>query len=95
MLEVSCPRFLDALRLLEDADWVLEATVFGTRLHVVVADAEEGRRRIAEALTGDGNVPCAVERIVPSLEDVFIHLIERETGTALPSAGQAAAGGRG
>ncbi len=80
LLEVTCPRFLDALRRLESAEWVLEATVFGTRLHVVVADAEEGRRRIAEALTADGNTPFAVERIVPSLEDVFIHLIERAAG---------------
>jgi ABC-2 type transport system ATP-binding protein len=78
LLEVTCPRFLDALRFLDEAEWVLEATVFGTRLHVVVADAEDGRRRIAEALTADGNTPFAVERITPSLEDVFIHLIERE-----------------
>jgi ABC-2 type transport system ATP-binding protein len=78
LLEVSCPRFLDALRRFDEAEWVLEATVFGTRLHVVVADAEEGKRRIAEALTADGNTPFAVERIMPSLEDVFIHLIERE-----------------
>jgi len=76
LLEVTCPRFIDALRHLEAADWVLEATVFGTRLHVVVADAEEGRRRIAAALTEDGNEPFGIERIVPSLEDVFIHLIE-------------------
>ena len=78
LLELTCPRFLDALGRLDDAEWVLEATVFGTRLHVVVADAEDGRRRIAEALTADGNTPFAIERIAPSLEDVFIHLIERE-----------------
>jgi ABC-2 type transport system ATP-binding protein len=96
LLEVTCPRFLDALRLLEAAGWVLEATVFGTRLHVVVADAEEGQRRIAEALTRDGNAPFGIERIVPSLEDVFIHLIEREeTGYAAGGAGDAdGAGGR-
>ena len=82
LLEVTCPRFLDAVRLLEGAGWVLEATLFGTRLHVVVADPEDGRRRIAEALTRDGNTPFAIERIVPSLEDVFIHLIEREGGQA-------------
>jgi ABC-2 type transport system ATP-binding protein len=80
LLEVTCPRFADALRLLEAADWVLEATVFGTRLHVVVADPEEGKRRIAAALTADGNAPFAIERIVPSLEDVFIHLIESSGG---------------
>jgi hypothetical protein len=44
----------------------------------VVADAEAGRRAIEERLTRDGRGPATVERIVPSLEDVFIHLIEAE-----------------
>jgi len=78
LLEVACPRFLDAQGALEGQPWVLEASVFGTRLHVVVADALDGRRRIEEALARDGNVPAHVERIVPSLEDVFIHCIEAE-----------------
>ncbi|MFI5184646.1 MAG: ATP-binding cassette domain-containing protein [Vicinamibacteria bacterium] len=78
LLEISCPRFLDAQGALEGQPWVLEASVFGTRLHVVVGDAEDGRRRIEETLTRVGNVPVHVERIVPSLEDVFIHCIEAE-----------------
>ena len=78
LLEVDCPRVLPAQESLEREDWVLEVSVFGTRLHVVVADAEEGRRRIEERLSRDGNAPLAVERIVPSLEDVFIHCIEAE-----------------
>jgi ABC-2 type transport system ATP-binding protein len=78
LLEVSCPRFLDAQARLERESWVLEASVFATKLHVVVRDAAEGRRRIEEALAADGNSPVTVERIVPSLEDVFIHCIEAE-----------------
>ncbi|HVT58311.1 MAG TPA: ABC transporter ATP-binding protein [Thermoanaerobaculia bacterium] len=78
LLEVACQRFLDALDSLEREPWVLEASVFGTRLHVVVEDAREGSRRIAEVLRAAGNAPVEVERIVPSLEDVFIHLILRE-----------------
>jgi ABC-2 type transport system ATP-binding protein len=78
LLEVACPRFLEAQGALEGEPWVLESSVFGTRLHVVVADAQEGRRRIEERLARDGNVPVEVERIVPSLEDVFIHCIEAE-----------------
>jgi ABC-2 type transport system ATP-binding protein len=78
LLEVTCPRFLDAQARLEGEPWVLESSVFATRLHVVVADAEEGGRRIEEVLTADGNGPVAIERIVPSLEDVFIHCIETE-----------------
>jgi ABC-2 type transport system ATP-binding protein len=76
LLEVSTPRFAEALAALENEPWVLEASVFGTRLHVVVEDADEGRRRIAALLRGDDEL--AVERIVPSLEDVFIHCIEKE-----------------
>ncbi len=78
LLEVTCPRFLEAQERLEGLPGVLEATVFGTRLHVVVADAEEGARRVRARLEQDGNAPATIERIVPSLEDVFIHLIEAE-----------------
>jgi hypothetical protein len=55
---------------------VLEASLFGTRIHLVVRDAQEGRRRAREILEGEGNTPVRVERIIPSLEDVFIHTIE-------------------
>ncbi len=78
ILEVACPRTLEALEALESEPWVFEAAVFGTRLHVVVADADDGRKRILLKLEGAGNVPVAVERIVPSLEDVFIHTVLRE-----------------
>jgi len=78
MLEVSCPHFLQAQASLEGAPGVLEVAVFGTKLHAVVEDAAAGRQRIEEILTRDGNAPVHVERIVPSLEDVFIHKIEAE-----------------
>jgi ABC-2 type transport system ATP-binding protein len=87
ILEVICPRFLEAQERLEREDWVLEASVFGDRLHVVVADPEEGKRRILDLLERDGNTPAAAERIVPSLEDVFIHSIEKDDA-------ERAAGGR-
>jgi ABC-2 type transport system ATP-binding protein len=84
ILEVVSPRYLEALQALEQESWVLEASVFGTRLHVVVADAAEGRRLILDRLARDGNGPAAVEPIVPSLEDVFIHTVERESHAPAP-----------
>ena len=78
LLEVTCPRILEAHERLEGEGWILEASVFGTRLHAVVADAEEGRRRAVDVLARAGHAPVSVERIVPSLEDVFIHCIEAE-----------------
>jgi len=78
MLEVSCPRVLEAHERLEAQDFVLEASLFGNRLHVVVADPERESPRIVAILEQDGNGPVGVERIIPSLEDVFIHCIEKE-----------------
>jgi ABC-2 type transport system ATP-binding protein len=74
LLEVSGTPPLEAHERLEREDWVLEVSVFGPRLHVVAADAEEAGRRLREVL-GPG---VTAERIVPSLEDVFIHRIEAE-----------------
>ncbi len=84
VLEVECPRTVEALERLDSEAWVREVSIFGTRLHLVVGDANEGRRRTLALLEEAGNTPARVEPIVPSLEDVFIHSIE---------ASEAAAGG--
>lgn len=76
VLEVRCPRPLDALETLGREPWVLETSVFGTRLHVVVPEAEAGRRDVLRVLAAAGNAPATAEPIVPSLEDVFIHHID-------------------
>lgn len=78
LLEVACARPLDAQFLLEKEPGILEASVFGTRLHVVVPDETSGRHLIERALSQGEFAPISIERIVPSLEDVFIHCIEAE-----------------
>jgi len=82
VLEVQAPRAGDALEALSAAPWALETSVFGTHVHVVVRDAEEGRRLIAELLGAQGNAPTTIERILPSLEDVFIHHVEEAEARA-------------
>ena len=78
VLEVSAPRLSEALELIGQQDWALETSVFGTRVHVVVGDGDEGRRQIASLLDEQGNSATSIEHIVPSLEDVFIHYVEAE-----------------
>jgi ABC-2 type transport system ATP-binding protein len=75
VLEVECPRPLEALDLFEREGATMESSVFGTRIHLVVEDPEQGRARAAALLERSGNTPARVERILPSLEDVFIHTI--------------------
>jgi len=78
VLEVTAPDVSEALESIEAQDWALETSVFGTRVHVVVLDADDGRRRIASLLERSSNPATSIERIVPSLEDVFIHHVEAE-----------------
>jgi ABC-2 type transport system ATP-binding protein len=89
VLEVECPRPLDALDALSEAPWAREVSLFGTRLHVVVEEAERGRAQVLETLAAAGNGPARASRIVPSLEDVFIHHVEEAEGRARPAAGPA------
>ncbi len=81
ILEVASERAVDALEVLQKEPWVLETSIFGTSLHVSVADETEGRRLIRERLAREGIVPERIDRIVPSLEDVFIHKIEEQSGS--------------
>ncbi len=89
ILEVAGDRAVDALEALRKEPWVLGCSIFGTTIHVSVADEVDGRRRIGERLAREGIVPERIERVLPSLEDVFISRIEDlERG---PGAGEAAA----
>lgn len=76
VLEVTTVRYLEALERLESDGAVLEATVFGRRLHVVVADGASGHRTLERLLPAAEFGTVAVRPILPSLEDVFIHSIE-------------------
>jgi ABC-2 type transport system ATP-binding protein len=90
VLEVHAARPVEALDLLQAAPFVLEATLFGNRLHAIVGDEAEGTRRIASLLGDAGQPPLAIQRIVPSLEDVFIHSIEEADAAAAATATAAA-----
>jgi len=76
VLEVAVPSVADALDVLSGLPFVRDASAFGTRLHVVVDDAKEGAGQVVAALAAAGHGPATAERIVPSLEDVFIHHVQ-------------------
>lgn len=80
-LEVTCSHCIEALKRLQSQPWVGETAVFGSALHVQplpVVGLEEARTRIHELLSDPLFALRGVEPILPSLEDVFIRLIERQ-----------------
>jgi ABC-2 type transport system ATP-binding protein len=70
---------VEALEAVRVQPWALETSVFGTKLHVMVADEQAGKNAITNVIEGKGMKIASIERIVPSLEDVFLYLLERDT----------------
>ncbi len=75
-LDSSAP--LDTMRAIEHAPGIVEVAVFGGGLHVVVDDAERAMEMIRKRLADAGIGIRRLEKILPSLEDVFVALIEAE-----------------
>ena len=78
VLEVIVDRPVEALELLPKEPVVRETSLFGKLLHVVVADAARDAPAVRAALERAGLRVDRIEKILPSLEDVFVSLIEAE-----------------
>ncbi len=81
VLEVLCDRPQDAIAEVERTKGVKEAALFGRSLHVVVDDSASATGAIRETLMRSGFGIQRIEKIVPSLEDVFVSLIEAHDRT--------------
>ena len=76
VLELQCERPYEALLAVERLPEVKEVALFGRGLHAVATDAAAAERAIRAALARDGVAAARVERITPTIEDVFVSLIE-------------------
>jgi ABC-2 type transport system ATP-binding protein len=76
VVEVLCARPHEAMDAVAAVEGVREAALYGAGLHAVVASAERAAPAIRGRLAELGFEPERVERIAPSLEDVFVSLIE-------------------
>ena len=76
VLSVSCDRSHEALAVAAAVEGVRDAALFSQDIHLMTADAETLAPRLRQALGEAGFRVGTVERITPSLEDVFVSLIE-------------------
>jgi ABC-2 type transport system ATP-binding protein len=77
LYEIECGSIMKALELLRKLPLVREIALYGIYLHVVVDD-ERFIEDIKRALTSNFIEVKRVDRIIPSLEDVFVSLVERQ-----------------
>jgi len=74
LLMIECEPLGPALELLQAVPEVVDAAVFGSGIHAVVADAVVAAPKIRELLSAKQLHVSRIEQIAPSLEDVFVSL---------------------
>ena len=77
VLEIRCDRPQEALAVIEGAEGVKDAALFGRDVHAVVAGARELAPLVRGRLEAAGFRVVSIGQVPPSLEDVFVSLIER------------------
>ncbi len=77
VLEIRCERPQEALAVIEGTEGVKDAALFGRDVHAVVASARELAPLVRGRLEAAGFAVSFIEEVPPSLEDVFVSLIER------------------
>ncbi len=78
VLEVECDPLIPALDLLKREPWVSEVAIFGEGLHIIGKEGWEIERETSALLRNNGISLKRMDWMRPSLEDVFVTLIERE-----------------
>ncbi len=84
ILNLECPDPFKMLQVVTGISVIKEAALFGRGLHLTVEDSEAAMPMIATALQAQKADYTRLEKIRPSLEDVFVAIIEaRDSQTGL------------
>ena len=78
LMHLESTDVLESLRALEQSEKVVEAAVFGSGLHLTVRDPAVAERAVRQALSERGIGIKRLSVIEPSMEDVFVAMIEQE-----------------
>ena len=76
ILDLQGDRPQEAMAVIEKIAGVKEAALFGKGIHVVVENADSAVGMIKQTLVDHNIEVFRIEKIIPSLEDVFVSLIE-------------------
>ena len=80
VVEIRTPSPMEALRALDDEPSVEKTSLFGTALHVWLRPGVGDTRPLLARFAERGLTPESVEFVQPSLEDVFMDVVERAGG---------------
>ena len=79
ILEIECDRVVDALEILEKQNFTNETSIFGNNIHLNVNEYFTDKSQIKDLLEKQHSISInRIDEIIPTLEDVFIHLLEED-----------------
>ncbi len=76
VLEVLCDRAESVMPMIAELAGVKEVAMFGKGLHLLAEDGGRAAAEVRQRLADEGIAAERIEQITPSLEDVFVSLIE-------------------
>ena len=77
IVEIRADQAVEAMRLLEAMPAVEKTSLFGTAVHAVLRDPTVSAEALADRLRTQGIAVASVAAVAPSLEDVFLDVIDR------------------
>jgi ABC-2 type transport system ATP-binding protein len=83
ILELQTDNSPKAVELIKGLPGVIEAAMFGRAIHVVVEDISKARTSISALLESYAITVHVMEEAPPSLEDVFVSLVQAQGGAVL------------
>ncbi len=79
ILEIETDRVVDSMEILGREEWAGETSIFGNSIHLILNDNSKSEQDIKDVLTNKHSIAVyRADKIVPTLEDVFIHLLEQD-----------------
>jgi ABC-2 type transport system ATP-binding protein len=82
IVEVRVDRPVDAMRLLDAMPEIEKTSLFGTAVHAVLRASTAGPEALTDRLRSAGLTVTSVSPVAPSLEDVFLDVIDRAGSAA-------------
>ena len=76
IVEIHSGRPVDVMQVLEEIPEIEKTTVFGTAVHAVLRTPDVDLEALTGRLRARGLDVSAVDRVMPSLEDVFLDVVE-------------------
>jgi ABC-2 type transport system ATP-binding protein len=78
ILEIECTNVVDAMSILQNENYIEEISIFGNSIHAMLNENFTDNSQIYQSFSNNSEIAVKrIDKIVPTLEDVFIHLLEK------------------